>query len=515
MSLTIIIIGITILFILLAAAFSSRFILLMIYLAELLNLGHLFDFQSKSSLDKIFYSYRHNNIKAWTQWLSKQPDSTKDEALVLLLEHLGGDPGNWGLMSPQAVRAIEIFLHEDDEADSDETDNLEELIAELQNINDNCKKYWLKFKVTKKMHQACWETIIQLDYQKALELFKQELNSVELSDSELLVSMVNSLKAFKQEIDISDLLSEMLTHSKLAYEAKKQCLTLMEEYREEEENKETTIKTLKNLIKYRTPMDADDLGKVLLRLLNLSIDENISDNIINAIVQLCEDETYGQACIQALGKLIQRDPNLFSPEVLYCFVSSKHPNINQLIKVLAKVFALNTAETELCLSNDHGLDSFQVNLLAYEKIDEFAVIPTMKDYLEAIKSSVKSAQSIELTLISGNSEKDKLYLARAIAADLQYSFLYASYIDLQGSEIVINDLEEKVQQHKPLLIYISEIDSLFETMNNSFVNKVKKFALDPQIKIVLTCNHDAGSFEIPRELSTMLNRQAIQVPALI
>jgi hypothetical protein len=352
-----------------------------------------------------------------------------------------------------------------------------------------------------------------LDQNQAKVLFQAELNSIEASETEILSSMVSALKGFKKDTNISDLISEMLTHSKINYQIKKQCVELMEESREEEENKEIIEKTFKNLIRYQTPMDPDDLGKVLSKLLSMTI-ENIDDELIQTIVQLYEDEVYGQACIQALAALIKKDPNLFEPELLYCFISSNHPSINTLIKVIGDVFALSTAELEICINDAAELTNFKTNLLAYEKIKKFKVIAEMKDHFDAVKDSVKTAQSIELTLISGDSENDKLYLARAVAAEQQYSFLYAKYMDLQDSDIVINDLEEKVQLHKPLLIYISEIDSIFETMNHSIVNKIKKLALDSRIQFILTTNLDLGGYQIPQELHNMLNRKAIQIPAL-
>ena len=266
MSTTIIIIVCAISLILFAAAFSSRFLIMLRYVAEVLNLGFIVDFIVQSSLDKIFYNYRHSNIKAWAHWVSKQSESVKTEAMDLLLSHLTGNPSYWGMISPQAVNSLAVFLRND-------ASNLKQLISILQNITKECKKYWLKYKITEQMLQACWETLINLDDEQALQLLREELKTVQPSETAIYISIVNAFKGLKKEVYISDIVSEMLTHSKLAFEVKKHCIDLMEEHREEQENRETIIKTFMKLMEYQTPMDHDDLGKVIHRLLNLVIDD--------------------------------------------------------------------------------------------------------------------------------------------------------------------------------------------------------------------------------------------------
>lgn len=507
MSLSLTIISITIVLVVIFIAGFHKIVSALKFIAKIFNLGHLFDFNPANSLSSIFYLFDHNDIKGWKQWVSKQDKTTQETAIALLLTHLEKDPGAWGLISPEAIRALAVFVEDQNDP------HAEQLVKEIKTIINTCKKIWDKYIITEKIYQACWETLIEIDTELAKTLILKELENHK-NNYEINTSMVKAFAVFDQDMDISAILCKILTDPIEAFKVKKQVLEIMAEERSEEETTKTITDTLKNITQSEYANANDDTGKLLTGLLSL-LGDNLDDNIIRLVIQVCQHKYLGKYGIRSLANVITEKPNLFSPETLYLLTEIENTEIENVIHAIAKNFGLNTAEIMLCLNDDLPVYiPFKAELLAHESIKKLPLTTAMQELYQQTKTAVAEAERQTVLLISGSAELDKLHFARAIAAENQWTLLYAQYQDLQSSDIVFNDFHDKILANRPILVYISEIDSLLQSGDIDFTNKIKKLSNDSRSKFIVTSNKEATELVIPEKLKPFFSTSTCDIPQL-
>ncbi|MDA1019993.1 MAG: hypothetical protein O2962_00410 [Cyanobacteria bacterium] len=502
MSVSLTIISITIVLVVIFIAGFHKIASALKFIAKIFNLGHLFDFNPANSLSSIFYLFDHNDIKGWKQWISKQDKATQETAIALLITHLEQDPGAWGLISPEAIRALAVFVEDQNDP------HAKQLVKEIKTVINTCKKIWDKYIITEKIYQACWEVLIEIDTESAQTLILKELENHK-NHYEINTSMVKSFALFEQDFDISTILCKILTDPIEAFKVKKQVLEIMAEGRNEEETNKTIIATLKNITQSEYANANDDTGKLLTGLLSL-LGDNLDDSVIQLIMQVCQHKHLGKYAIRSLANVITEKPDLFNPETLYVLTA-----IENVIHAIAKNFGLNTAEIQLCL-NDHLPINipFKAELLAHENIKKLPITAAMNELYEQTKTAVAEAERQTVPLISGSSELDKLHFARAIAAENQWTFLYAQYQDLQSSDIVFNDFHDKILANRPILVYISEIDSMLQSNNIDFMNRIKNLANDSRTKFIMTSNKEEAELVIPEKLKPYFSTSTCDIPEL-
>lgn len=507
MSLSLTIISITIVLVVIFVAGFHQIVSTVHFLAKFFHLGRFFDFSPANSLSSIFYLYDHNDIKGWRQWISKQDLETQEAAIALLITHLEKDPGTWGLISPQAIRALAVFAEDRNDPRG------AKLVKKITTMIDTCKKIWDKYIVTDKIYQACWEALIEIDTELAQTLILKELENHK-DNYEINTSMVKSFALFEQDLDISAILCTILTDPREAFKVKKQVLEIMAEERSEEETNKTITETLENITQSEYANTNDDTDKLFTGLLSL-LGDNLDDNIIQLVIQVCQHKHLGKFAIDSLASVITEQPDLFDPETLYLLTEIEHAEIANVFQAIAKNFALNTAEIRLCLNDDLPVYiPFKVKLLAHESIKELPITAAMNELYEQTKTAFTEAERQTVLLMSGSAELDKLHFARAIAAENQWTFLYAQYQDLHSSDIVFNDFHDKIQALRPILVYISEIDSLLQSSDVDFMNKIKKLANDSRTKFIMTSNKEAAELVIPEKLKPYFSTSTCDIPQL-
>lgn len=513
MSLTTLIILIIIFLVLIIIIFYNKVVNLATYFLQILNLTSLVSSEPETALSSIFYLYDHSDIKAWRQWVANQDDKTQKAAIEMLLLHINGNPGSWGLISPMAIKSLDVFVNQENKSGKAKT-----LISQLEETLKICKKIWTKFIIAKTMYQATWETIITMDEALAKNLITKELD-VNLKDKDanpaISASLVSSFTSFDQDTDISDLFCKVLNNLKQDYKVKEQALKIMEESRTEEETFKTITMTLNHLAEHCNEKPNEDDNKIITGLLNIA-SKNIDDTIIKLILKICQNQYLSISCIQALEIIISNHPELFNPVTLYALISIENREIHRIIRVLAKIFHLNPVEVKLCSQDLKNTTEFKTSLLATEKLSELIVTDELQGLYKIVNNVIKTSNKSEISLMTGEGEFDKLYLARAVAAENKWTFLYAQYRDLESSEIAFGNLREKIRDNKPLLVYISQAGPMLESIDTAFLNKIKNISIDSRIKVIVSCLNSNTELNLDPKLkpyfcSTIFNLNKIEM----
>ncbi len=459
-------------------------------LSEKLNLGRFTGGKKNyGALGEIFYQYHHKSAQEWADATIAAGGETLSIAKNQLLEHINGEPASWGAITPEAIKTLAAF------EDSD-------MNTTLRSVLKTCKRIWQKYIISSQCYEAACESIIKLDKDSAINILKEEIEKRPIDNDDITICIINSFKAFPEEEDISSLFTKILVETKETYKTRSHAVNIAESTRSEEEAHKAFIDAIKEFATDTSRVMTNDDSKIFEQLFNLAT-HSMDEETFDLIVKCCTSPHLSNIAIKSLDLIIKSSIDEFSPENLYMLINLATDEQGQVANTLANVRKLSADEKNLCSYIDHSnKESFDKSSANYENGGKALAIPRevddvyekLKDAFKIISSQRQGGHNCGISL-TGLADKEKLYLARALAAEKKLSFIYVVYEEIAHSAVASKELLEVVSEHKPCIIYFDDMGSLLGGQHDNFTKNLKQLLADKMVFIIGTINQDADITE--------------------
>ncbi len=483
-------------------------------LSEKLNLGRFTGGKKNyGALGEIFYQYHH---KSATEWAEATIAAGGESVLIAknkLLEHINGEPASWGAITPEAIKILAEF----EDGDINTT---------LKSVLKTCKRVWQKYVISSQCYEAACESIIKLDTNSAKTILKEEIEKRPLDNDDITICIINSLKVFPEEEDIASLFTKILVETKETYKVRSHAANVAESTRSEEEAHRAFVDAVKEFANDATRvMSVDDI-KIFEQLFNLAT-HKMDVETFDLIIKCCTSPHLSKVAIKSLDMIIKSSVDEFSPENLYMLINLATDALNQVANSLSSIRNLSAEEKNLCFYTDHPKkEPFDKSSANYEaKTKALAIPKEVDDFYDKFKNAFRIISSQRQEghnggiALTGTADKEKLYLARAIAADKKLSFIYAAYEEVAHSGVASKELLETVSEHKPCIVYLDNMGSLLGGQHDNFTKNLKQLLADKMVFIIGAINEEAdikenGCSELftTTELQSLFP-QAVQITA--
>ncbi len=455
-------------------------------LSEKLNLDRFLGGKKNyGSLGEIFYNYRHKNAQEWADATIAEGGESLMIAKNQLLDHISGEPANWGAITPEAIKIVAAF--EDSEMNKT-----------LRIVLKTCKKMWKKYVISEQCYEAACESIIRLDPESAKSILKEEIEKRPIDNENVTICIINSFKAFDEEDDISALFTKIFVESKETYKVRSHAVNIAETTRSKEEAHRAFVDAIKEFAMHPDREMSNDDTKIFEQLFNLAT-HKMDEETFDLIVKCCTCPHLAKTAIRSLDLIIKSSVDEFSPENLYMLINLATDEQNQIANTLAAVRKLTAEEKSLCFYADpNKIDSFDKSTASYEsKTKAFAIPKEINNEFEQAKNALKEIIAKRKDghnggiLFSGNANNEKLYVARALAADKKLSFIYGAYEDLISSAVAAKEFNDTINDHKPCLIYLDGAAPLLKNSHDSFSKSLKQLLTDKMVYMTSSVSEEA------------------------
>ena len=464
------------------------------------------------TLGEIFYNYHHKSTQDWADAIILEGGKNFTIAKDQLLEHITGEPASWGAITPEAIKILAEF-HDS------------ETITALTTILKICKRIWNKYIISKQCYEAACESIIKLDPAMAKTILKEEIEQRPVDNNDITICIINSFKVFAEEEDITQLFTEILVSSKETYKSRSHAANIATSTRSKEEANKIFVESIKGFINDSTRMMSGDDNRIFEQLFNLST-TSMDENSFDLIVTCCTTTHLSTIAIRALDLILPGSITEFSPEHLYMLINLANDEQGQIANTLASIRKLTAEEKKLCFYVDNlKQDVFEKSSGAHETIKKAFAIP---EGIESTYNKIEKAFGIIATqkqgtnpgaiALTGKASNEKLYLSRALAAEKKLSFVYGDYEDVVNSSMTTKRFLDEIQEHKPCLVYLDNINSLIRNYPDSFAKNFKQLLTDKSTFIIGATNEEADIaengcsvlFTVNNELMSLFP-QAVQI----
>jgi hypothetical protein len=432
---------------------------------------------------QVFYKFNHKSSADWCKWIVTQDEPTQERAFTMILEHLDSSPANWGAATVEAVFAISKF-------------GFPEASETLIDFLETSRQMWPNYKVVKPAYLQALKGLIEISPEQAIEIIKQELDKPNKGLEDIGKSIIDAMLSIPEEHDVADLYIQIITNSKELAKVRQYGMMALE--RKDPEYASKIYKTcLEIFMESELEFNEDD-GKIYESLFH-DVCKEVNDETFAIMLKACNSTRVGPVSISCSSLIIQ-DPKMdFNPEQLFTLykLDLDEDSKFKLEKALSKRFSLNQQELTIIKSTQIlKKHPFQKGPIIQENLVEVIDLPSdldekfarIKECLTPRLLTDEKGEQVQggSVLIAGQSEKEKLYIARSIAAQRKWALVFGICDEVLRSPSSVKRFLDTIQNSKPCLVFIEDISSVLKRTDDNFVKSLKQHVTDPMIFLVGT-----------------------------
>lgn len=429
-------------------------------------------------LAQIFFRYRHRDTNHWIEWILAQDLKTQGFAINKLVEHIESTPSSWGVITGEAIKALAKFQSQ-------------EHIPILKEVIATAKKIWHKYKIAEACYEEACKGIIVINEESGIKLLTEELrNRMKTHNEDKVNCILRAMEQFKEDTDISELYKQIIIDNKESYQCRNLAIRSVEKKGEEASHK-IFLYTLKYITEHSTGVYSGDDIKIFETLLNL-VTQYINDECFEVIIAACNSDFLSKVTIKTMEFILKSHFSRFNSRQIYQLINLERDVSASLQETMSMVYNLNSAEMDLVEYKDlEKLYPFTKAPVAHEVLTRTIEIPKgLEEVFQKFKEELRVRAMMKQNgehggiLLTGNSDLEKVLIARAAAAEKRWSFIYATYDDLIAMSSNIRTLLDIIHSNKPCLLYFNDINSLLSNPENSFTKNLKHLSIDPMVFLV-------------------------------
>ena len=442
---------------------------------------------------KIFIKYHHDHVKEWVEWIKKQDENLQYIAFAKLIEYLKTHPKTWDKLLVDVIVAVSYF-------------RFPESIHLLKNFIITCHRMCDTYPILREAYITSIKGLILNDESVARDIMDQQIN-LQRNKKEAMELISTTVSLFTFDTDITHIVVNLITFPDLTFKDREFIIDSLHK-KPADHLKDIYLRTLDQFIEIdkATKEFSKDCNKTFAMILKRAVG-HLDDEKFNLVESLCISNHLSLKSFEVIGEalgehLIEFDiPNTYK---YYAYAKTAAES-----KAVQKALAQRNELTYQELMVPRAFDlretfPFERKPLFVEKQTEKIKLPADLDSFREVVADSLSPQAIENEdgdevqgggiLISGDAFWEKLYIARSIAAEKKWKFIYLdylNYIEEEGNPDY-EELAEEIANSQHVLILIENLHMTVDDKHQVLFERIRELAKETNVYCL-------GS--IPKEIS--------------
>lgn len=432
------------------------------------------DAKSRRPLYKVFYKFNHPSSQAWISWIKGQDQETQDIGFAKLIQHLEGDPKEWGAVTVEVIRSVVEF-------------EIDESFDVLEGFIETCDGLWQKYKTVGLCYGEACKGLATINAVKAKDILLGQLEiSKQDNNEDMTMGIIEALSVFPEEVGVEEIFIKIISNPQ--NEPKVRVFaTNAAKSRENEEEVKTILSG--SIDRYSSDefekFEIED-SRIFKRLVTELSEYIVEDPEAWQTIIKAADAKHAQQCLIEVMSTILQDTNKdFSPEQLYLMFNIKSEYSIITREALSKRFALSSEENSI-VNEIPVMDKypFLKDVFCSEEAGEELIVPPGLDQKFADMSELLNKKAMPdekgekrtggAALICGKASEEKLYLARAIASRKKWKFIYCDFSDLIVDAEDVQKFLKELRAAKKCLVFLDNVKPILGSPDDPSVQEIVK-----------------------------------------
>lgn len=426
---------------------------------------------SNQPLYDVFYRYKHQNSQAWMKWILTQDEDTKNRAYEKLQNYLENPPPKLGLCAKDVIVAVAEFNRDD----SFET---------LRKFLDNIRSHLGILKTVEVFYGQLLASMVKVDLAKGAKVLKEELDyfGQRMDTSEIKYDnfRIKVIRTYKHMDEIPkesrDTITALICNGAYSSVLRKEMIKILFERKD----KETMTYIYPKLLHYFMQEDIPDPNEQTIDVLqNLfaTFKEFAKNNeeTWKLLLEISNTCKVGSTYIELIATWVANRSEQFKYEQLMDLLDVEEPAKDVFRKALQERNYVTDEEMTIFRSKIKSEDmDFTPDTIIIERskrtraigsalADQYKRLRNIveKDFMGVNKSERRASHTVKL--LTGTSDKEKIYLLRALAANENRNFIYIDLERMIYNTAELNKLISTINNAKPAIVYTDNVLQILET----------------------------------------------------
>lgn len=471
-------------------------------------------------LYKVFYKFSHRSGDDWVKWILNENEETRKLAFDQLKAHLESPAEQFGLATKEVIKAVAAFKRYDS-------------LEILSNLFNSIRPRLGQLKSIDLFFEDLCLSVTKLDPIQGVGFLKNELHFLDtnqpdgLNFEEFKVAVIKALASVEfLPQDLLDFFVTVITNKTYSSRLRKELIKLIIK-RAPETHEYVYTEVLKTQLQSGAQVLSKEYQDVLSELFNSSKSfiRNGNDVIWGLLIQLCYAEGTQELFTLLLIDTITNPNDRLNDKQLQSLLETEPPLRDIFKAALMKLNALTEAEMSLLKGKIREEDLvFESDVLLVERskktktvtselLKEYHILEETlsKDGKQTNRAERKSSHTIKL--ITGTGEEEKIYLLRALASNINKTFVYIDMPRIILSSADLNKLISTISNSKPAIVFL---DRTFEILTRdlsereseglkTMLKALRELSILPTVSFWAGLNIDSLSIPNYPELSGIIS----------
>lgn len=441
--------------------------------------------QYNQPLQEVFYKFNHKSTKEWCKWILSQDEEMQDIALAKLLDHINLHPAHYGVTTSEAVYAISLF-------------NFPGVIEVLRNFIETLRDHWSSEspRVIKSSYVQALKGIIRINKSEALEIISDEISKDNYGIEEIGKTIIDILSGFVDKEGVSELFVKIIINKNEILKNRKYAIKSISK-----NHKFLESLILRELLEYfiDSELEFNEDDSKIFEIVFSDYFVDINDQSFDLFIKSWASKNLSKILVDPALNILSNPQLKFNSEQLYAIYKlDLEKEVKEKIEMaLARRFSLEPLEIEL-IKAVPALEKFPFHKspMSRENFSEIIELPEdLLDKLEYIKNALtprivtnEKGEKVQggSIFIAGQAEKEKLYIARSIAASRRWSIVHGYFDEVFKSGLSFRNFQELVLESKPCLVFMEDMMSALNNPDESAIKNLIHLSSDPMVFIIGT-----------------------------
>ncbi len=462
---------------------------------------------------EVFLSYDHSDVDEWAQWMSNQDQHTQELAFNKLAEYLQKPIRELGVIVTEVMRALVLLRHP----------FAFNLLVDFVNL---LRPSWTTNSSSEFFYDSALRALVAISPEQAQPVLLrelQELSAMEAVENQKEI-VIRAATGLVMNDELADILGTMLLEQTHKLETRKVIVAQLD-LRTPAERK---LFLVKSFSKYVTEFSINQISFEQSQIFR-SLFDRVRPFIAAgdkelwlSLIQLMRVRHLQMDMIDLMSNLISDSSVGLKPWQLLGLVRLPGEIRKRFSEAICKRFYMSDFEKvvieEPILSDEYPFDT---NVTVVEKMKRHMFVPEFMDYWAAAFSTIlirkrnpkseNGAPIVSMAIIAGNGESEKLYLARATAANTNRSFVYIDAQRILAFPEKLSELQKVILNARPCIVYVGQVEETLQALTSArdntkvkdFIYTLKKLSANPNVSIIASVSYN--EIEAKRRHGTMFS----------
>ncbi len=460
---------------------------------------------------EVFLDYDHSDVEAWATWVRLQDQRKQEQAFNRLAEYLQKPIKELGVITSEVVRGLELLKHP----------FAYSLLVDFVHL---VRSTWGSNNSAELFYDAALRALVTLNPAQAQTVLSRELQELTmLEESEPLKEIViRAATGLAMNDDLVETLGIFLLQSEHKLETRKVIVSQLD-LRSSPDRKIFLLKSLERYVSefgiHQISFDNSQILRSLFERTRKFVAAGDRE-LWTVILQALRVRHLQMDMVDLMSNLIS-DPEMnFKPWQILGLIRLPGELRKRFGEAICKRFYMTELEKSVILEPVLADEyPFEPNIIVVEKMKREMFIPDfMEQWASAFstilirKRNPRSAGGNPVTgmaIIAGDGEPEKLYVARAVAANTNRSFIYVDAQRIVAFPEKVAELQKIILNARPCVVYIAEGEEILASLSQGkenqrfkdFIYTLKKLSTNPNISVIAAVSQ--GEHEAKRKYGAM------------